>query len=137
MLMVAGLMVAAVSAQAQVIYTGELGKKVIGYNGPTPVTITISGGKITKIEAAPNHESPQYFRKAQNKVFPQYIGKTVKQALALKADAATGATYSSKALIRNIKLGLQQASKSTKKSSTAKKSSKKSKRRSASSKKRK
>lgn len=125
--------ITAMSAQAEVIYTGELGKKVIGYNGPTPVTITITGGKISKIEAAANHESPQYFHRAEAKVFPQFVGKTVKEALATHADAATGATYSSKALIENIRLGLKQASKAK---SAKKKSSTKSKRRSYSSRKR-
>lgn len=104
------------SAQAQnkVIYTGEIAKKVVGYNGPTPLNITISGGKITKIDVLDNEESPRYLDKAKAKVLPQYIGKTVKQALNLKADIATGATYTSKALIENIQLGLQQASAGTK-----------------------
>ena len=33
----------------QVIYTGDIAKKVMGYNGTTPVNITITNGKITKI----------------------------------------------------------------------------------------
>ncbi len=93
----------------QVIYTGEIAKKVIGYNGTTPLNITISGGKITKIEALPNQEGPQYLKKATAKVFPQFEGLTVDQALKVKADCATGATYTSEALIKNIQMGLQQA----------------------------
>ncbi len=96
-------------AQSKVIYTGEIGKKVIGYNGPTPLNITIENNKITNIEILDNQESPKYLKKATQKVFPQYVGKTVTEALKLNADIATGATYTSKALIENIKLGLQNA----------------------------
>lgn len=95
--------------KTQVIFTGEIAKKVIGYNGPTPLNITISGGKITNIEALENNETPKYFKRATDKIFPQYIGKTIDQAIEFTPDIATGATYSSKALIENIRLGLQQA----------------------------
>lgn len=91
----------------QVIYTGEIAKKVVGYQGTTPLNITVENGRITKIEALPNNETPAYFNKAKEKVFKQYIGKTVEEAAKLDADAATGATYSSEALIKNIKMGLQ------------------------------
>ena len=121
------VMIMSVMAQAQnqVIYTGEIGKKVIGYNGPTPLNITITGGKISKIEVLDNEESPRYLDKATAKVFPQFIGKTVKQALNVKADGATGATYTSEALIQNIRLGLQQAQTSGKAAKKATKKAKK------------
>lgn len=93
----------------QVIMTGEIAKKVIGYNGTTPVSISISNGRIASITALDNKETPAYFNKAKEKVFGQFVGKTVDEALKLDADAATGATYSSDALIKNIKMGLQQA----------------------------
>ncbi len=101
----------AAASTTRVIYTGELAKKVYGYNGTTPLNITVKGGRIASIEALPNQESPKYFKKATAHVFPQFIGKTLAQAATLKADAATGATYSSKALIRNIQLGAQSVAK--------------------------
>ena len=104
----------------QVIYTGEIAKKVIGYNGTTPVNITVKNGRITAITAGDNKETPAYFNKAKNKVFKQYIGKSVDEALKLDADVATGATYSSEALIKNIKMGLQQAKGTTTTSTKAK-----------------
>lgn len=104
----------------QVIMTGEIAKKVIGYQGPTPVSISISNGRITSITALDNQETPAYFNKAKQKVFSQFIGKTVDEALKLNADAATGATYSSEALIKNIKMGLQQAKGTTTTSTKAK-----------------
>lgn len=111
------------STSPQVIYTGEIAKKVIGYNGTTPLNITITNGKITNIEALGNKETPAYFNKAKEKVFKQYIGKSVNEALKLDADVATGATYSSEALIKNIKMGLEKAN-GSKSDKTAKKASK-------------
>lgn len=107
----------------QVIYTGEIAKKVIGYNGPVPLNITIKGGVIENIEVLDNQESPGYLKRATAKVLPQYIGKTVAEAKKLNADVATGATYTSKAIIQNIQMGLDQAkSTSTSKKATKKKS---------------
>ena len=111
--------------QSKVIYTGDIAKKVMGYQGPTPLNITISNGKIESIEALANQESPKYMRRAERGIFPHYIGKTVSQALKLKVDAVTGATYTSNALLQNIKLGLEQARKSGKKTGTAAKKSRK------------
>ena len=74
----------------------------------------------------PNQESPGYLKRAKDKVLPQYIGKTVAEAKALKADIATGATYTSEALIKNIQMGLDQAkSAPAKKEKGAKKGAKK------------
>lgn len=103
----------------QVIYTGDIAKKVIGYNGPVPLNITIKNGVIENIEVLDNQESPGYLKRATAKVLPQYIGKTVAEAKKLNADIATGATYTSKAIIQNIQMGLDQAK--TKSSSTNKK----------------
>jgi len=113
------------AATSQVIYTGEIAKKVIGYNGTTPLNITIKGGKIEKIEALENEETPAYFKRACDKVFPQYEGKTIEEARKLQPDAATGATYSSEALIKNIQAGLEQVKSSSKKATSKKKTSKK------------
>lgn len=92
----------------QVIYTGDIASKVIGYNGTTPLNITVKNGVIENIEVLENQESPAYLKRAKDKILPQYIGKTVAQAKTLKPDIATGATYTSKALIKNIQMGLDQ-----------------------------
>ncbi len=102
------------AAQGKVIYTGELAKHVKGFNGATPLQITVENGKITKIVAEANNESPRYFKMAQKKIFPQFIGKTVDEALKLQPDGASGATYSSKAITENIKIGLNHYKKSSK-----------------------
>ena len=109
----------------QVIYTGDIANKVIGYNGTTPLNITVKNGVIESIEVLPNQESPGYLKRAKDKVLPQYIGKTVAEAKALKADIATGATYTSEALIKNIQMGLDQAKSAPAKKATTKKGAKK------------
>ncbi len=115
------------ASTTQVIYTGDIAKKVIGYNGPVPLNITVKGGVIENIEVLDNQESPSYLKRATAKVLPQYIGKTVAEAKTLKADIATGATYSSQALIKNIQMGLEQVKSTTakKKAPAKKKSAKK------------
>ena len=117
----------ATASTTQVIYTGDIANKVIGYNGPTPLNITIKNGVITNIEVLSNQESPGYLKRATDKVLPQYIGKTVAEAKKLNADIATGATYTSKALIQNIQMGLDKAKSTPAKKKTAakKKSTKK------------
>ena len=115
------------ASTTQVIYAGDIANKVIGYNGTTPLNITVKNGVIENIEVLPNQESPGYLKRAKDKVLPQYIGKTVAEAKKLNADIATGATYTSKALIQNIQMGLDKAKSSPAKKKTAakKKSAKK------------
>ena len=76
------------TSNTQVIYTGDLGKKIYGYNGTTPLNIHIKDGRIERIEALPNKETPQYFKRA---------------------------------IIKNIKLGLEQAASSSSKGKKGKK----------------
>lgn len=110
------------ASTTQVIYTGDIANKVIGYNSTTPLNITVKNGVIESIEVLPNQETPSYLKRAKDKVLPQYIGKTVAEAKKLNVDVATGATYTSEALIKNIQEGLKQAkSTSTKKKATSKK----------------
>ncbi len=113
------------AATTKVIYTGDIASKVIGYNGTTPLNITVKNGVIENIEVLPNQESPNYLKRAKDKVLPH--GKTVAEAKKLDADIATGATYTSEALIKNIKMGLDQAksSSATKSKATTKKGAKK------------
>ncbi len=112
---------AAKPAQTQVVYTGDIAKKVYGYNGTTPLNIHIEGGRIVRIEALPNNETPQYFKRVVAKIFPMYEGKTVAEAKAMHVDAVTGATYSSEAVIKNIQMGLETVGAKTAKGKKAKK----------------
>lgn len=109
------------ASTTQVIYTGDIASKVIGYNGTTPLNITVKNGVIENIEVLENQESPGYLKRATAKVLPQYIGKTVAEAKKLKADVATGATYTSDALIKNIQMGLEKVKSTPAKKSATKK----------------
>ena len=98
-----------------VVNTEKLGKEVMGYAGPTPVEITVVDGKIDKIVALPNSETPGFFQRVtESPIFTALKGKTIKEASEVKLDAVSGATYSSKAVIENIRLGLEEAAKKAK-----------------------
>ena len=89
-----------------VVNTANISRTVRGLNGPTPLKIYIKKDKITKIETLSNRETPDFFNRAKA-VLKQYEGKSVKKALSTKVDAVSGATYSSKALIKNVEQGLK------------------------------
>lgn len=89
-----------------VISTKLIAKNVKGFGGNTPVKIYISKKKIQKIEPYPNQENPAFFAKAK-KLLDKYEGMSVKKALNTEVDGVSGATYSSKALKENVKIGLE------------------------------
>ncbi|MBR0390044.1 MAG: FMN-binding protein, partial [Prevotella sp.] len=89
-----------------VINTTTLGKDVQGFLGATPLKIYIQKNKVVKIEAMKNQETPKYFLKVKKHLLDKWNGMKVKDAKKMKVDAVTGATYSSKAVIENVKLGL-------------------------------
>ena len=85
-----------------------------GYAGLTPLKITISkDGIIKHIKPLANQESPRYFKRATS-LLSAWEGKSVKDAANIKVDAVTGATYSSKAIIKNMEAGLSYYSKNAK-----------------------
>ncbi|MCI1785024.1 MAG: FMN-binding protein [Bacteroidales bacterium] len=91
-----------------IINTSEIGKSYLGFNDVTPVEIDIKGGKVISVKALPNDESPEYFGKVlQSKLLEKWNGKTPAEGAELKVDAVSGATYSSKAIIENVKAGLR------------------------------
>ena len=93
-----------------IINTTEIGKKIMGYGGPTPVEIQIINGKIKKISPLSNQETPEFYGAIRNSdLFESLDGKTLAEALDTPIDGVSGATYSSKAIIANIKTGIQYA----------------------------
>ena len=94
------------------INTTYLGADVAGFNGPTPVEISVSKGVITGIKALPNRETPRFFQQVLDSgLLEKMNGKTVEEAKAMKLDAVSGATFSSNAIIKNIQLGLEDGGK--------------------------
>ena len=92
------------------INTTDLGKDIIGFNGPTPVEITVVSGNIVDIQALPNSEGPRYMQAVrEGGLLKKLVGKSVKEAKDTELDAVSGATYTSNALIKNIRLALEKA----------------------------
>ncbi len=91
---------------ATVVNTTTLAKEVRGFRGQTPVKIYIKKGKVVKIVALKNHETPQFFGKAKA-VLAKFEGKSTSKAAKMKVDGVSGATYSSKALVKNVQTGLK------------------------------
>lgn len=92
------------------VNTTEIGKQIRGYRGPVPVNIHITGNVIDSIVPLPNSETPRYFQRVvQSGLFKSYQGKTLKEASKMTPDAVSGATYSSRAAISNIQLGIKKA----------------------------
>ena len=90
------------------INTTSLSQEVIGYNGPTPLLITIENDKVTKVEALENSETPRFFEHmTKGGILNSWDGMSVDDALNAKVDAVAGATFSSNAVIKNMQMGLQ------------------------------
>ena len=99
-----------------VINTTYLAKDVKGFGGTVPLEIYLKKGKVQQVKALHNSETPEFFQEA-SELLNRWNGKTTEQALAMKVDGVTGATYSSNAIIGNMKAGLQYAAKNVKETS--------------------
>lgn len=99
-----------------VVNTTQLGKDITGYGGQVPLEIYIKDGRVSRIEALPNSESPEFFDEAKA-LLTRWNGKTVGDAAGMKVDVVSGATFSSRGIIGNVQRGLQYAAKTEAKSS--------------------
>jgi len=90
------------------INTTTLCKNVEGYMGPTPIEIRIRKDTIIDVTPLANDETPGYFNDAAT-LLKKWIGLTPAKGLELEVDAVSGATYSSEALIENVRAGLKRA----------------------------
>ena len=90
-----------------IVNTTTLAKDVIGYEGPTPLKVYIKDGKIQKIEFLENNETPKYWNAVKNHMQNKWDGMTVKEAKTKEVDGRTGATFSSDAVKKNVKLAVE------------------------------
>lgn len=91
-----------------VVNTTDMARDVIGFNDRTPLEIKLLDGVIVAVKALPNSETPRFFQRVeQSALFTAPIGKTPAQVLEMKLDAVSGATYSSEAVIENLRRGLK------------------------------
>ena len=91
---------------AFVINTTELGKDVEGYQGSTPLKVYIKDNKVEKIEFLKSSETPKYYDRVKKFLQSKWDGLKVKEAREKEVDVITGATYSSEAVIENVRLAL-------------------------------
>ena len=89
-----------------IIDTTELGKNVEGYQAPTPLMVHIKNDKVERIEFLKSQETPKYYAKVKKALLEKWNGLKVKEAKAQKVDAVTGATFSSEAVVENVRLAL-------------------------------
>lgn len=93
-----------------VISTATIGRDIRGFAGPTPVEIRVRGAVVRSVRPLDNAESPAYFdRLTAAGLFGQWDGLSVADAAAKHVDAVSGATFSSEAVIENVRCGLERA----------------------------
>lgn len=90
-----------------VVNTTTLASDVKGYRSTTPLNIYIKNGKVEKVEALKNQETPKYFVQVKNAILSKWNGEKVAKAVKKKVDGVTGATMSSDAVKENVKRGLE------------------------------
>lgn len=90
-----------------VVNTTTLAQDVIGYRSATPLEIFIKSGKIVKVEALKNQETPKYFVRIKKELLPKYEGMKVSKVSSTPVDAITGCTMSSVAVFENVKRGIE------------------------------
>ena len=91
---------------SMVINTSSLASDISGYAGKVPLEITVKDGKIVEVKALDNGETKDFFDQAST-LLAKWNGKTIDEAMRMKVDAVSGATFSSKAIIGNMQRGLQ------------------------------
>ena len=89
-----------------IINTTTLATHIEGYVGTTPVKVYIKAGKVLKVEALENEETPKYFDMVAKGLMKKWNGLSVKTADKKKVDVVTGATVSSEAVIENVRRGI-------------------------------
>lgn len=88
-----------------VVNTTSLCKDVQGYAGTVPMEVSVKDGIVQDVKPLPNEETPDFFDEAKV-IVVNWKGKSVEDALQLDVDAVSGATFSSNAIIRNVKAAL-------------------------------
>ncbi len=94
------------SDKTYVINTTEL-CNVRGFKGSTPLEVHILKDKIVKIVPLKNSETPRYYKKVEDAVNAQFIGKKVTKLEKVEIDGVTGATFTAKAVKENLSAAIK------------------------------
>ena len=87
------------------INTVKLGAKIKGYAGPIPVSVTIKDDVIQDVILLDNIETPEYLTDVEDLMMPKYKGLSINSIRSV--DAVSGATFSSRAIMRNVDAAVQ------------------------------
>lgn len=80
-----------------VINTTALGRDISGYGGPVPLEIHLQQGRVVSVRALKNSETPEFFNMVKP-LLKSWNGRTPDEALKMKVDAVSGATFSSRGI---------------------------------------
>ena len=92
----------------ETLYTEEYCQDIVGFNDIIPLEINMVDGKIANINILDNKETPRFLKKVTDEeLVENFYGLTPKEAVNLEIDAVSGATYSSKAIIKSVKTRME------------------------------
>lgn len=94
---------------SRLISTEELAKDVLGFGGNVPLHIYMREGRVVRVEALDNYETPPFFAQVARDILPAWNGLTADEALKKEVAAVSGATISSRAVIENFRQGMEYA----------------------------
>lgn len=90
-------------AMGYVLSSAPFAPAIEGFAGPTPLYIYMdTEGRVVRSAAGENAETPDFFASAWEGTTPKWEGKDAETGAKLKVDAVSGATYSSRAIVRNM-----------------------------------
>lgn len=89
------------------VNTTRIGADISGYAGAVPLEVVVRHDTVIAVEALPNVETPQFFNRVVSAgLLDRWNGLPLSQAAAIEVDAVSGATYSSRAVIANLRRAL-------------------------------
>ena len=86
-----------------VINTTALGADLVGYAGPVPIELHLRDGRIERLEVLPNSETPSFLEAVTDELPARWVGRTAEEAATMEVDVVSGATFTSRALIGNVR----------------------------------
>ena len=92
-----------------VLFSSPYSDHVKGFNGPTPLLITLDAkGCITNVVLQRNSETPRFAQRVvEGGLYESWNGLTVEEAIGKEVDAISGATYTSNGVKNSLTARLQ------------------------------
>lgn len=87
------------------VNTTEIGAEIKGFYGNVPLNVTIKGNTIIDVEILANEETPEFLDKVKETLLPQLRNLDFEHLP--DVDAVSGATYTSQAVLKNVKLAIE------------------------------